>query len=206
MHLCLPLGFTHLLLLFDSFSTTKVKGLLQTQEIQNSSSYQLFNSDKTPARSPKVQAFSLNKRDDEAEDDLSVRHIEILTSTVPIATAASALEFFYNSILYNALAPWSDIEPQLALSVTLGSLQLSISVTFNYGNVPRGIPWAFVRNFARNMIRMTRRGFTGTYNMLFTTVGRDGIPPFGVEVRLRVVWDTTGMFPALPGDAAQVWP
>lgn len=130
------------------------------------------------------------KRNDEHNDGLRVRRIDIVSGSVPIAAAAHALEMFYNAILYNALAPWCSVPPQQALVMTLGPLQLTMNVVFDSG-VPRGIPWAFVRNFARNMLAMTARGFTGTFDMYYET--DDGLsfnahlPSLGVEVHLRVL-------------------
>ena len=108
------------------------------------------------------QTVSLGERSDDA-NDLVVQQINIRTSTIPVVHAAHFLEHFYNSILYNALAPWSTMEPQLRLRMTMGSLELTMMVAFNAGGTPRGIPWSFVRDFARNMLVMTRMGFTGTY-------------------------------------------
>ena len=131
------------------------------------------------------------KRNDDEEDDLRIRRIDLLTSTVPISEAAHDLEIFYNSVLYNAIAVWVDMPPQLTLSMSLGCLQLRMSVVMNLGP-PRGIPWAFVRNFARNMLVMTRTGFAGTYVMYYSSIRDAFAPEFGVEVELRVFWANTG--------------
>lgn len=112
-------------------------------------------------------ADAMSKRDDEQSDDLRIRRIDILSSSIPIAVAAHSLELFYHAILYNALAPWSVWPPQQALVMTMGHLQLTMNVVYD-GGVRQGIPWAFVRNFARNMIAMTALGFTGTYDMYYS--------------------------------------
>ena len=135
----------------------------------------------------------MTKRDDEQSDDLWIRRISIMTSSVPIAESARFLDLFYNSILYNALSPWCCQPPQQLLIITFGRLQLTMTVVLDNG-VPQGIPWSFVRNFARNMLAMTAGGFTGTYDMYYGR-GDAGIPVnpslpnFGVEVRLRFLWD-----------------
>ena len=130
------------------------------------------------------------KRDDELVDDLTVRNIEILTASVPIALAAQSLEFFYNAILYNALTAWSTQLPQRILVLSMGPLRLTMQVVFDAG-VGQGIPWAFVQNFARNMVAMTAMGFTGTYDMYYLR-GDYGFPlhppGLGVEVRFRILW------------------
>lgn len=136
-------------------------------------------------------ADAIIKRDDEQSDPLRIRRIDIVGGSVPIAAVAHSLEFFYNAILSHALAPWCFLPPQGALVMTMGPLQLTMNVVYNSG-VPQGIPWAFVRNFARNMLVMTARGFTGTYDMYYATdFGNPLIhflPNFGVEVHLRILW------------------
>lgn len=126
-----------------------------------------------------------SKRDDDEEDDLRVRHIDILTTTIPLVEATHGLEVFYNFILYNALETWINTPPQLALSISLGCLQVRMSVIWNDGP-PRGIPWAFVRNFARNMLAMTRCGFAGTYDMYYSSIPGARRPVRSVQVSLRV--------------------
>ena len=134
----------------------------------------------------------ISKRNHEPVDDLWIRRINILTSSIPIAPAALCLEAFYNSILNDALAAWSSLPPQAILVMTRGRLQLTMIVVLDSG-IPQGIPWAFVRNFAQNMLAMTAMGFTGTYHMYF--LRRDvlpfnlHLPNLGVDVRLRILWD-----------------
>lgn len=135
-----------------------------------------------------------SKRNDDEDDDLRIRNINILTTTVPLIAAMHDLDMFYNSILYNALAPWINMPPQTALSITCGCLQLKISVVVNYGP-PRGIPWAFVRNFARNMLVMTHGGFAGTYDMYYSSIRGAFRPEFSVQVSLRVCWKNVGWNP-----------
>lgn len=129
------------------------------------------------------------KRDDEQGDPLRIRKIVIVSGSVPIAASAHSFEFFYNSILFQALAPWCFLPPQGALVMTMGPLQLTMTIVYN-GGVPQGIPWAFVRNFARNMLAMTARGFTGTYDMYYSTdFGYSPLlPGLGVDVQLRILW------------------
>ena len=131
----------------------------------------------------------MTKRDDNETDDIRIGGVRILTSSVPIAAAAYSLEIFYNAILYNALTLWSTQPPQQMLSVTMGPLQLTMAVVFNDG-VPQGIPWDFVRNFARNMMGVTALGFTGTYDMSYTRKRGLSLSPMGlgVEVRFRILW------------------
>ena len=135
----------------------------------------------------------MTKRNDEEDDDLRIRRIEIVTASIPVITAAHSLERFYNAILFNALAPWCNRPPQQALVMTLGPLQLTMNVVLNDG-VPQGIPWAFVRNFARNMLAMTSLGFTGSYDMYYSRLADHGLPSdsnevnLGVEVRLSILW------------------
>ena len=133
----------------------------------------------------------ITRRDDEQADALRIRRIVIMTGSVPIAAAAHSLETFYLAILYNALAPWCSIPPQQALQMTMGPLQLTMNVVASEG-IAQGVPWAFVRNFARNMLAMTALGFTETFEMYYDTY--DGspfnahFPNFGVDVRLRILW------------------
>ncbi|KAL9133219.1 MAG: hypothetical protein Q9175_005603 [Cornicularia normoerica] len=136
-------------------------------------------------------AGAMIQRDDEQSDDLRIIRIDIVTGSIPILAAANSLDMFYNAILYNALAPWCSVPPQQTLVITMGHLQLTMNVVFDDG-VPRGIPWAFVRNFARNMLGMTAMGFTGTFDMYYATdyglSFNHDLPNLGVEVRLRIVW------------------
>ena len=127
------------------------------------------------------------KRVDDQVDDLWVRSINILTSSIPSSAAAAQLEEFYYSILCNTLAAWAQQPAQQMLFLNMGRLQLSMSVVMNSG-APQGIPWAFVRNFARNMLMMTRLGFVGTYNMYYMRHSNPSLPNLGVEVRLRILW------------------
>jgi len=136
-----------------------------------------------------TRASYLSSRDDEIDDDLVVRRIDIVTGMVPIANSANALLAFYNSILFHALAPWANTQPQVALRMTMGCLELTMQVVFERSRTRRGIPWAFVRNFARNMLMMTTMGFTGTYDMYYSSdSGFSFNADLGVEVRLRVMW------------------
>ena len=145
---------------------------------QHPSSPSSYKSHHISLRSTKTPS----KRDDEQIDRLRVRRIRILTSSVPIASAAYSFEVFYNAILYNALAPWCSSPPQQVLVITMGPVQLTMNVVLD-GGFPQGIPWAFVRNFARNMLAMTGLGFTGTYDMYYATE-----TGFSVDVRLRILW------------------
>ena len=160
-----------------------------TIQPQHPSSQGSYKSHHVPLRS----AGSMIKRDDEQSDDLRIRTIHIVTGSIPIVAAAQSLEMFYNAILFNALAPWCSQPPQQALVMTMGPLQLTMVVVFNSG-VPRGIPWAFIRNFARNMLAMTALGFTGTYDMYYGTNYGSSVylhphtSHLAVEVRLRVLW------------------
>ena len=142
-------------------------------------------------------ADAMIKRDDEQSDNLRIRRIDILSGSIPIAVAAHSLELFYHAILYNALAPWSVWPPQQALVMTMGPLQLTMNVVYD-GGVPQGIPWAFIRNFARNMMAMTALGFTGTYDMYYSRQSVSPLTNFrfpfnpdnldlGVRVRLSIL-------------------
>lgn len=134
---------------------------------------------------------AISRRNDDQSDPLRIGRIVILTGSVPIAAAAHSLEKFYLAILSNALASWCSLPPQPVLQITMGPLQLTMNVVGNNG-IPQGIPWVFVRNFARNMLAMTALGFTGTFDMYYDT--DDSLPfnahflNFGVDVGLRVLW------------------
>ena len=140
-------------------------------------------------------ADGIVKRDNEQDDDLWIRGINLQTSHIPITAAAYSLERFYNAILSNALNAWGSMEPQQSLMMTMGPLQLSMHVVLD-SRVTQGIPWAFVRNFARNMLAVTSMGFTGTYDMYFTRFNTFGtlfsspLPNLGVHVVFRVSWPT----------------
>lgn len=134
----------------------------------------------------------LHKRNDEEDDDLRARRIEIMTIMIPLPTASHTLEYFYAHILFNALALWANVPPAPNLVFTLGCLELTMNVLSNHGPA-RGISWAFVRNFARNMIAMTRRGFVGTYRMYYSSIyGTCYCPQMAVEVELRIRADRVG--------------
>ena len=144
-------------------------------------------------------ATGLRKRTDiDEDDDLVIKTIEILTSTVPVWEAARSFERFYTTILYNVLAHWANTPLQSRIVVEMGCLQLTMTVAFDH-EMPRGIPWTFVTNFARNMLAVTRCGFVGTYNMQYASMFGPFRPEFGVEVRLRVRWEDIGChIPKLP--------
>ena len=101
-----------------------------------------------------VAVSGLSKRDDNLDDDLRISQVVILTSTVPMEPAAAALYWFYREILLKATTAWANLPQQAFLSINMGCFQLTMNVGYNRA-LPRDIPWAFVRNFARNMIRMT---------------------------------------------------
>lgn len=137
---------------------------------------------------------AITRRDDYLSDALRIKRIIIMTGSipiVPIGAAAHSLERFYGAILFHALAPWCSLPPPQALAINMGPLQLTMNVVYNNG-IPQGIPWAFVSNFARNMLAMTALGFTGTYHMYYDTDDESPpnpfLPTFGVDVRLRIAW------------------
>ncbi|KAM0802147.1 hypothetical protein BDR22DRAFT_887812 [Usnea florida] len=153
----------------------------------------------SPGRGPESDYVQLKsadgivKRDNEQADDLWIRGIILQTLHIPIVAAAYSLEQFYNAILSNALDTWGSMEPQQSLMMTMGPLQLSMHAVLDSG-VTQGIPWAFVQNFARNMLAVTGMGFTGTYDMFFTRFNTFGtlfsspLPNLGVHVVFRVSW------------------
>lgn len=127
------------------------------------------------------------KRDDEQRNDLWVRRINILTSCIPYTSAAPFLDIFYRTLLFHTLESWHN-PPQPHLTMTMGRLQLTMRVMLDPG-APQRIPWAFVRNFAINMLAMTAMGFTGTYDMFYMTPPNPQLRSLAVEVRLGVLWD-----------------
>lgn len=130
----------------------------------------------------------LTKRTDNDDDDLRIRYVQILTSTVPILSAARELDRLYNNILYNALVLWASIPLSQRLTFRMGCLELTMHVGFSRGT-PRSIPWAFVRNFCRNMLAATRTGFVGTYRMSFASIFGEWNPELRIEVELRIRWE-----------------
>lgn len=152
---------------------------------RHTSSQGSYRSQRVPLKSTDAMV----KRDDEQIDDLWIRAIDILTSSIPIVAAAHSLEMLYNAILFNALNPWCTQPPQQVLVMTMGRLQLVMQAVVDNG-VPQGIPWAFVRNFARNMLGMTAMGFVGTYDMMYMRGHDPSNPPnLRVHVHLRFLWD-----------------
>ena len=138
-------------------------------------------------------ADGIVKRDYEQDDDLWIRGIILQTCHVPITVAAYSLDRFYNAVLSNTLGVWGSMEPQQSLRMTMGPLSLSMHVVLD-NRVTQGIPWAFVRNFARNMLAVTAMGFTGTYDMYFSRFDTFGssftspLPNLGVHVVFRTSW------------------
>ena len=138
-------------------------------------------------------ADGIVKRYYEQDDDLWIRGIILQTCHVPITAAAYSLDRFYNAVLANARDTWGSMEPQQSLMMTMGPLSLSMHIVLD-NRVTQGIPWAFVRNFARNMLAVTAMGFTGTYDMYFTRFDTFGssfsspLPNLGVHVVFRVSW------------------
>ena len=142
---------------------------------------------------PLKLADTMVERDDEQDDDLRIRGIMLQTCGLPITAAAYSLDIFYNAVLSNALGAWCSMAPQQILVMSMGPLHLTMSVVLD-SRVPQGIPWAFVRNFARNMVAMTAMGFGGTYDMYYTRFDTFGssfsspLPNLGVHVAFRVSW------------------
>lgn len=128
------------------------------------------------------------KRDDEQRDDLWVRRINILTNCIPYTSAAPVLELFYRTLLFHTLESWHTRPPQPHLTLTMGRLQLTMTVVLDL-DAPQPIPWAFVRNFAINMMAMTAMGFTGTYDMYYMTPPNPHLRSLAVEVRFGILWD-----------------
>ena len=96
------------------------------------------------------------KRDDEQDDGLSIRGIQdcewrrSCRSRSPLPSYPTRSLFGMLGILGASVSS--------VLVITMGCLQLTLTVVLDSG-VPRGIPWAFVRNFARKMRAMTGLGF-----------------------------------------------
>lgn len=128
------------------------------------------------------------KRNDEQTDDLWVRRINILTNCIPYTSAAPFLALFYHILLFRTLESWHTRPPQPYLTMTMGRLRLTMRVVSDLGAQQR-IPWAFVRNFAINMMAMTAMGFTGTYDMYYMTPPNPHLRNLAVEVRLGILWD-----------------
>lgn len=146
-----------------------------------------ISDDKPSVSSP--WAGPMIKRDNE-QDDLTVRRITVLTSSVPVPAATRFFEVFYRTLLYHTLDIWSRQPPQHQLVLRMGHLQLTMNVMFSWGP-PQAIPWAFVVDFARNMLTMTGLGFAGTYDMYYTRGDHWRWHDFGnlgVEVHLRFLW------------------
>ena len=188
-----------LFLIFLAYASVlpRIDGHFSPDRTQGSAIRPQYPSSRESYKSQHVSLRStdaITRRDDDLIDALRIRRIIIVTGSIPIvpvAVAALSLERFYDTILSHTLAPWRSLPPQQALAINMGPLQLTMNVVYSNG-IPQGIPWAFVRNFARNMLAMTALGFTGTYNMYYDT--DDGsspdrlLPNFGVDVRLRVLW------------------
>lgn len=103
-------------------------------------------------------------------------------SIVPIEIAAQSLVYFYNSISVKALGAWENLPPTKYVGINFGNLVLSMT-----SNDP--IPWNFVIRFVNKMIRATRLGFTGTYEIMYEDQSTNTV----VCILLRVFDHKTGL-------------
>lgn len=111
-------------------------------------------------RTSSSQFGSYYKRDDSL--GLSIHSFEPGELLIPVQLAVEVLEEFYTSIAVNARGDWARNTPRIWLRMTLGTLRLVMTAT--EGNT---IPWEFVTWFALEMLRLTRRGYTGMYTASF---------------------------------------
>ena len=169
-----------------------------SQDIQRHSSLQHLHLSVSPLgmkiqNTPESLIPGIHKRmENDVDDDLRIGNIQILTATVPVWSAAQVLETFYSSIFENALGPWANIPLPTHLILNYGCLELTMTLTHTDGDIPRGIPWAFVRNWSWNMLCVTRLGFVGTYRMRYASVFGILNPSLGIEVCLSINWERLG--------------
>lgn len=100
--------------------------------------------------------------------DLSLVYFEPGELLIPVQAAAEILETFYTSIAINSNGPWAGNTPRIWIRITFGAIRLIMTATEG-----TTIPWDFVTSFALEMLRLTERGYTGTYtaNFVDPTVG-----------------------------------
>lgn len=79
---------------------------------------------------------------------------------IPIENAAQSLVHFYNAISVKASGAQGNAPLTKIVDFVCGNLMLSMM-----SNEP--IPWGFVDRFVDKMIRATRLGFTGTYEIMY---------------------------------------
>ena len=113
------------------------------------------------------QVGSLEKRGNGL--DLSLVYFEPGELLIPIQAAAEILEIFYTSIAIKSNGPWAENTPRIWIKVTFGAITLLMTAAEG-----TTIPWDFVTSFALDMLRLTERGYTGTYtaNFVDPTVGK----------------------------------
>ena len=183
------------LTVFLSSPTTAVAS--RTHDNQSHSSPQDLQAPVSPLRMeiqriPQSRTTDIHKRMRDGNDDLIVRHIQVLTAMIPIWDAAQVLEVFYRSIFDHAVVSWADIPLSTHLMINYGCLELTMTVTNTDVNFPRGIPWGFVRDWSWNMLCVTRLGFVGTYRMWYASIFGVLNPSLGIEVCLRINWQRLG--------------
>lgn len=117
-------------------------------------------------RTSSSQFDSYHKRDNGL--GLSLFSFEPGELLIPVQAAAEVLEAFYTSIAINAHRDWAKNTPRIWIRITLGTLRLVMTATEG-----TTVPWDFVTWFALEMLRLTERGYTGTYTASFVhpTVG-----------------------------------
>ena len=110
---------------------------------------------------------------------LRIDHIQVHSMTVPVMQAASALSMFYAIVLQECASKWAHLPPLYVMRITNGFFALEL-----YSSTGP-VPWALVAEVASNMLAVTARGFTGTYDIWYEdkrimTMG------IGVLVKFRI--------------------
>ena len=116
-------------------------------------------------------------------------HLQASTSFLPISIATATLSIFYHDIMAFAIRAAEEAEEEVTdLAIQFGNLLLEFFTSEEL--IP--VSWELVHDFAKVMLEMTDKGFTGAYQAVL----RAGANVIMVRVGMR-----TWRFPA-PATAA----
>lgn len=143
----------------------------------------LVQSEKRPTsheRPPAVPSPSLKRRvaflPYVLTEDWLVDHHDFVC-LLPLSTAAAMLQDFYEHL--SGFAAVTNRPPSQSYHFRLGTILLEITA-------PQGtkIGWAFVQTFSMQMLEMTKRGYTNTYQINFVHRATGKLITFSLWIRM----------------------
>ena len=135
-------------------------GALSRSDYENATRSSISNDCEPVLRRSGSHFGSLDKRN--KGQDLKLVSFEPGHLLMPILEAAKRLEEFYSGIFIKSQGEWADNTPRIWIRIIFGSIGLVMTATEG-----TTIPWEFVTWFALEMVKLTERGYTGTYTANF---------------------------------------